>query len=68
MSAKARITADFATQGDVASRLRIPPARAAELRRRVIDLHVRKPDGTTILEIADRYPGKAVKAGSKKRK
>jgi hypothetical protein len=49
MSAKARITADFATPSDVASRLRIPAARAAELRRQVIDLQYRKADGSMVL-------------------
>jgi hypothetical protein len=38
MSAKARITADFATPSEVAERLRIPASRAAELRRQMIDL------------------------------
>ena len=49
MSAKARITADFATPSDVASRLRIPAARAAELRRQVIDLQFRTADGSIVV-------------------
>jgi hypothetical protein len=44
MAAKARITSEFATPRDVASRLRIRPSRAAELRRQVIELHPRKPE------------------------
>ena len=48
MSAKAHITADFATQRDVASRLRIPAARAAQLREQVFDLHLRKADGSIV--------------------
>jgi hypothetical protein len=46
MPSKARITADFATPGDVASRLRIPASRVAELRRLMFDLHITKPDGS----------------------
>ncbi|HEX6642828.1 MAG TPA: hypothetical protein VF215_17050 [Thermoanaerobaculia bacterium] len=46
MSSKARITADFATPSDVASRLRIPPSRVAELRRLLFELHITKPDGS----------------------
>jgi hypothetical protein len=38
MAAKARITADFATPSEVASRLRIPPARTEELRRQMSNL------------------------------
>ena len=49
MSTKARITSDFATQSEVASRLRIPASRAAELRRRLFDLHVTQPDGSVVV-------------------
>jgi hypothetical protein len=48
MSGKARITADFATPRDVASRLRIPAKRAAELRDQVYDLQLRNPDGSVV--------------------
>jgi hypothetical protein len=48
MSAKARITADFATQNDVASRLRIPASRTDELRRQMFDLQIKKADGSVI--------------------
>jgi hypothetical protein len=77
MSAKARITADFATPSDVASRLRIPAARAAELRRQVIDLRYRKADGSVVLvefkgpragspaKIAKTPPGKSARSKKK---
>jgi hypothetical protein len=35
MATKARITAEFPTPSEVASRLRIPPSRVAELRRQI---------------------------------
>jgi hypothetical protein len=35
MATKARITADFPTPSEVASHLRIPASRVAELRRRI---------------------------------
>jgi len=44
MTTKAHITSDFATPNDVASRLRIPASRAAELRRQLFELHVSKAD------------------------
>jgi len=49
MSAKARITADFATQGDVASRLRISASRTAELRRQLTDLQILNADGSPLV-------------------
>jgi hypothetical protein len=49
MSAKTQITADFATPNDVASRLRVSAARAAELRRQVFDLQARKADEPIVL-------------------
>jgi len=44
MAAKVRITSDFPTQAEVADFLRIPPSRAAELRRQLHDLHAAPPD------------------------
>ena len=38
VAAKARITADFPTPSEVASRLRIPASRVAELRRQIDDV------------------------------
>jgi hypothetical protein len=49
MTTKARITSDFATPNDVASRLRIPASRAAELRRQLFNLHVTQPDGSVMI-------------------
>jgi hypothetical protein len=49
MSTKAQITSDFPTPSEVASRLRIPASRAAELRRQMIDLHGKFPDGSYIV-------------------
>jgi hypothetical protein len=43
MAAKARITADFATPSEVASRLGIPAARTAELRRQIFELKADVP-------------------------
>jgi hypothetical protein len=48
MSTKAHITSDFPTPDDIASRLRIAPSRAAELRQRLLELHVTRPDGTVV--------------------
>ncbi len=45
VAAKARITSEFATPREVASRLQIPPSRAAELRQQLFDLQLRRPDG-----------------------
>jgi hypothetical protein len=72
MTTKAHITSDFATPNDVASRLRIPAARAAELRRQLFDLHVTNPDGSiTIVELKKIGAGKtrktALPARSKKK-
>jgi hypothetical protein len=65
MSAKARITAEFATPSDVASRLRIPASRAAELRLMVIDFESQRPGGSiaSIRTKASR-PQKAVKTAA----
>jgi hypothetical protein len=64
MSAKARITSDFATQDDVAARLRISPSRTAELRRQLFDLHVTQPDGKLILvEVKNTARGSRRKQG-----
>ena len=49
MAAKAHITSDFATPSEVASHLGIPPSRTAELRQRLLDLHVAKSDGTVMI-------------------
>ncbi len=45
MSSKARITSVFATEEQVASRLRIPTGRVAELRR-MYNLYIAHPDGS----------------------
>jgi hypothetical protein len=42
MPAKAQITGEFATPNDVASRLRIPADRAADLSRQVVALYQRE--------------------------
>jgi len=49
MSTKTRITSDFATPNDVASRLRIPAARVAELRRQLFDLHMTQQGGSVMV-------------------
>jgi hypothetical protein len=54
MNSKARITADFATPSDVASRLRIPASRVAELRRLLGDVQGTRPKG--IIEVGLRRP------------
>jgi hypothetical protein len=66
MTAKARITADFATPKDVASRLRIPPSRTAQLRRQLFDLHTVTVDKAPIVigEVV-KIRAKAVKAKKK---
>jgi len=46
MSGKAHITAEFATPADVATRLRIPATRTAQLRRLMADVVIRMPDGS----------------------
>jgi len=48
MSTKAHITSDFPTPDDVASHFRIAPLRTAELRQRLLELHVTRPDGTVV--------------------
>jgi len=47
MTSKARITSDFPTPRDVASRLRIPANRVAELKRQLFELHITRPDGSS---------------------
>jgi len=52
MSSKVRITSDFPTPGEVASRLHIPADRAEELNRQLFDLHVNHPDGSiTVFQV-----------------
>jgi hypothetical protein len=48
MSAKTQITGEFATPRDVASRLRIPAARVAELRLLMIELERGKTDRSMV--------------------
>jgi hypothetical protein len=50
MPAKTQITGEFAKPSDVASHLRIPAARVAELRRQVFALFERA-DGSVLVEI-----------------
>lgn len=60
MSGKAHITSHFATTRDVASRLRIPADRVAELLKRY-DVLITHPDGSaTVLEF--KTSGKKTKA------
>jgi hypothetical protein len=68
MPAKALITADFATPSDVASHLRIPASRVAELRRLLFDLHITEPDGS--VEVIRRKSARkmsSVRAAAKKK-
>jgi hypothetical protein len=60
MNSKARITTDFPTPQEVASRLHIPADRAAVLERRVLDLHITNPDGSISV-----IPGKSATAGGR---
>jgi hypothetical protein len=45
MTPKARITSEFATERQVASRLRIPTGRVAELRR-MFKIYIAHPDAS----------------------
>ena len=66
MTAKARITSEFATANDVADRLRIPAHRVDELRRQMYDLAITHPNGgITIFEIKH---SRGSKSGSVRRK
>jgi hypothetical protein len=67
MSTKARITSEFATQGEVASRLRIPATRTAELRRQLFELHVTQPDGSVVVQMKSETRGKTRKGNASAR-
>ena len=49
MSSKARITSEFPSEREVASRLKLSTGRAAELRKQLYDLYIIQPDGTLTL-------------------
>jgi hypothetical protein len=63
MATKVRITSDFPTQADVASRLRISPARVAELRRQLLDVQATQPNGTAVLMPVKRVPETKIRTG-----
>ena len=63
MSSKARITSEFPSEQEVASRLKLSSGRAAALRKQLYDLHVTHPDGSvTIVEY--KRPRSGSKVGS----
>jgi hypothetical protein len=47
MAAKARITSDFPSAKEVASQLKIPSDRVAQLRKELHDLHIVRSDSKT---------------------
>jgi hypothetical protein len=68
MTSKARITSDFPTPREVASRLRIPVDRAAELRRQLFDLYVTHPDGSiTVIPVKNSAGGAKSRGRSSKK-
>lgn len=73
MSGKARITSQFPSEQEVATRLRLPSGRVAELRQQLYDLHTARPDGATVIELKKARPSKGAssrrveKAAAKKR-
>lgn len=68
MNSKAHITTEFPTEKEVASRLRLSPARVAVLRKQLDDLYITHPDGiATVVEINNGPAGKR-RANRKSRK
>jgi len=48
MAGKARITSDFPTTEEVASRLKVPPARVAELLKQLHGIHAKNGNVTFV--------------------
>jgi hypothetical protein len=68
MSTKAQITSDFPTPDEVASHLRIAPSRAAELRQRLLELHLTRPAGTVVrMQMKKHTPHSAARKNAKKK-